>query len=96
MEATLAEKTVRVRLNRTMNPIDGEKRLAGYETTMSATMAREWVRNGRVTILTNAPARPKADKPDPTSAPLPGSPAGSGAPSSSPRRGRPPRKPTAT
>lgn len=90
----MATKTVRVRLNRTMNPIDGEKRFAGYETTMGEELARQWEKNGRITILTNAKARPKEDAADPTQAPQPGSPAGSGAQSSSPRRGRPPRKPT--
>lgn len=89
-------KTVRVRLNRPLDPIDGGPRATGYETTMSAALAESWARNGRITILTNAKAggRAKEGAADPTQAPQPGSPAGSGAQSSSPRRGRPPRKPT--
>ena len=92
----MAEKTVRVRLNRTMSPIDGAKRTAGYETTMSAVLAEQWAKNGRITILSDAKARPDANKPDPTRAPQSGSLAGSGAQSSSSRPARAPRKPRST
>ena len=89
----MATKTVRVRLNRTMNPVDGEKRLAGYETNLPINLAEEWSRNGRITIL--AP-KGKSVSADPTQAPPSGSPAGQGAASSSSRPARPPRKPRST
>jgi hypothetical protein len=89
----MAAKTVRVRLNRTMKPIDGEKRFAGYETTLPVTLAEQWARNGRISIL--AP-KVKAGAADPTKAPPSGSPAGQGAASSSSRPARPPRKPRST
>lgn len=94
----MAAKTVRVRLNRTMNPIDGEKRLAGYETTLPQTLAEEWSRNGRISILgpKDGAGRAKAGAADPTVAPPSGSPTGPGAVLSSSRPARPPRKPRST
>jgi len=91
-------KTVRVRLNRTMNPIDGEKRFAGYETTLPAALAEQWSRNGRISILapTKTTGRAQVGAADPTQAPPSGSPAGQGAVSSSSPRVRPQRKPRST
>ena len=89
----MAQKMVRVRLNRTMNPVDGEKRFAGYETDLPADLAAQWSLNQRITIL--AP-KGKSAPADPTKAPPSGSPAGQGAASSSSRPARPPRKPRST
>ena len=78
-------KTVRVRLNRAMHPIDGQKRLAGYETNLPVAVAEQWAKNGRISIIATGKesARPKAGAADPTLAPPSGSPAGLGAVSSS-------------
>lgn len=98
-------RTVRVRLNRTMDPIDGQKRRAGYETNLPVGVAEQWAKNGRIEIIATGKekARPKAGAADPTPAPPSGSPAGPGAVSSSSlparpvvtstgkRRGRPPK-----
>lgn len=94
----MSVKAIRVRLNRTMNPIDGQKRHSGYETMLPETVATEWAKNGRITIIGKAsnPARPKAGAADPTQAPPAGSPAGSGAQSSSRPRGRPRKNPIST
>lgn len=94
----MAQKTVRVRLNRTMNPVDGEKRFAGYETTLPAELAERWALNQRITILPplKAPGRAQGGAADPTKAPPSGSPAGLGAQSSSSPPARQPRKPRST
>jgi len=89
-------KTVRVRLNRTMDPIDGQKRRAGYETNLPVGVAEQWAKNGRIEIIASGKekARPKAGAVDPTPAPPSGSPAGPGAVSSSSLQGRQPAKST--
>lgn len=91
-------KKVRVRLNRVLDPIDGRRREPGYETMLPETLATQWAKNGRITILgkESNPARPKAGAADPTQAPPAGSPAGSGAQSSSRPRGHPRKNVTLT